>query len=132
MNQHGTNIWTPQGVEFLGGEELARAEETGEMALSFKGQWECPKCFMVREITVAAEESVSTDQLEDIFGAQLEKQWQEHVVEYHQWLGSRLSPEQVGTSKDVRREVASTLRDYWKTKARMKRSANNRIFFPTV
>ena len=124
---YGTGLWLPQGFMLDDPIEVGRSEGgEGEMAMSFTGRWSCPKCGEAHEVTFAAEESVSTDQLEDMFGAHVEKAWKEHL-EKHELIGTRLTPVKIGQTPDVRKHVAEALRDYWATKKRMADSANNQI-----
>lgn len=124
-----SGLWLPQGFTLDDPEPIGRSEGgEGEMAMSFTGHWTCPDCNETHQVTAAAEESISMAQLEDIFGAAVERGWKEHL-EKHELIGTRLTPVQIGQQPDVRRHVAEALRDYWATKKRMAESANNQIHF---
>tara|TARA_R110000751_G_scaffold5901_1_gene26085 strand:- start:414 stop:797 length:384 start_codon:yes stop_codon:yes gene_type:complete len=122
-------FYLPKGFVFDGAEELGRAEESGDMAHSFVGHWECPLCGETHSVTVATSEEhgrVSTDQLEEAFGTAVENGWEKHKIT-HEIRGSRLTASQVAGNKSVRAEVAGALRDWKKTTKRMGESSNGKI-----
>ena len=124
-----SEIWLPKNFSLDSADELGRTGETGDMAMSFTGHWTCPKCNEEHELTVGTSEEhgrLSTDQLEDIFGAQLEKDWKKHM-DWHELVGSRMTPVQVSEDRDMRKHVSEALRDYWQTKRRLRESTNSTI-----
>lgn len=123
-----TNLYLPQHIRINDPVEVGRTEEgEGKMAVSLKAEWSCPRCGETHEITATSLEGAAfRNQLEDNIGAGIEKAWKEHMVQ-HELRGSRLTPRLVGQNRDVRRHVAEALKDYKKTKARMKASSNGQI-----
>ena len=122
-------FWLPKGFVLDSADELMRAEESGDMAVSFTGHWECPLCAETHAVTVATSEvhgRVSTDQLEEAFGTAVENGWEKHKIT-HEIRGSRLTASQVAGNKSVRAEVAGALRDWKKTTKRMGESSNGKI-----
>ena len=124
-------LWLPKGFTLEEPTELGRAEESGDMAVSFTGHWTCPLCGETHAVTVATAEEhgrVSTSQLEDAFGTAVENGWKEHKIT-HEIRGSRLTAAQVGRNEDVRKDVAGAIRDWKKHKDKRKESSTGKLMW---
>ncbi len=118
------DIWTPTGMDdIVTVDEYGRIGESGRKAKGYKASVKCPKCSRMETFTVAADETDSQDNIEDILGAAMERWITKHVVEYHQWLGGRDTPSQAMKDKEKKRDIAAALRD-WRAAAK-KRAASS-------
>ena len=83
-----SDLWTPSGMSLVSVDQYGRVQESGTRALGYKAAYRCPSCpedTAVREFTVAGTEEDSQANIEDILGAAMERDWESHVVEYHQF-----------------------------------------------
>ena len=69
------------------------------------------------------------DNIEDILGAALERDWEKHVVIYHQYKGTKLSPREAMKDERTRKELAGAIRDWRSAAKKRSKSSTGKIYF---
>ena len=123
------DLWTPPGMDLVAVDALGQILESQTQAFGYRAAYRCPECGETRPMTVAASEEDSIANIEDILGAAMERDWQTHVIKYHQYKGTRLSPREAMKDEHTKRELAGTLRD-WRDHAKKRaESSTGKIYF---
>ena len=125
----GTDLWTPDGVEYVQSWHVGKTGEDGwdvykhEFRLTYRGETEM--------FGVLAEESASEAQIEDTAAWTAERSMRK-IVERLQQRGSKLVPEMLADRQnwDVRRDVAAMFRDFRSYMNKRRESTSGRIYYP--
>lgn len=123
-----SDLWTPDGVEYVQSWEVGRTEEDGlkaikhEFKLSYKGQTEY--------FGVLASEDASEAQIEDLAAWTAEHSMMK-IIDRLERIGSTLVPQDLAKREnwDARRELAAIFRDFKKSQARRRASSNGRLYY---
>ena len=124
-----SDIVTPRGMKLLEVNELGIVQESQTKALGYKAAYRCPECHVLREMLVAGTEEDSQANIEDILGAAMERDWDTHVIQFHQYAGTRMSPREAMKDERTKRELAGTIRDWRKHAKKRAESSTGKLFF---
>lgn len=123
-----TELWTPDGVEYIQSWLVGRTGETGEevykheFKLTYKGE--------VEMFGVMGEKSMGEAQIEDLAAWTAERSIKK-IADRLRERGSKLIPEAMADRKNwnERRDLAAIFRDFRKHQAKRRESTGGKIYY---
>lgn len=124
-----STIWTPDGMDIVATDALGVILESQTQALGYTAAYRCHVCKEIQSMTVAASEEDSQANIEDILGAAMERDYEKHVIGWHQYKGNRMSPREAMKDERTRKELAGAIRDWRSAAKKRSKSSTGKIYF---